>query len=165
MELSNRTLHWLNDEDCWVEIDWDDFLAFRELRTPFRALPGVAGGVHYFVVCVCGDGQTYNIIPHKDLVEPNGKIGDDNFYGWNREERENFNRLMVAREFKPGEQARLRQIQEKGGNAMYPPRESLYPLVRALPYPPAKESAAMCFLDAVASEKSRSQLERASAER
>jgi hypothetical protein len=67
--------------------------------------------------------------------------------------------LMVAREFKPGEEVRLRAIQEKGGNAMYPPRESLYPLVRALPFPPAKNSAALHFLDAVAAGKSRSRLE------
>jgi hypothetical protein len=156
---STRVLHWLPGENRWVEIDWDDFLAFREVTVPFRALPGVAGGVHYFVVCICDDGQTYNVIPHKYLVESNGKIGRDNFYGWNREEREDFSRLMLAREFKPHEEARLREIQEKGGNAMYPPRESLYPLVRALPFPPAKDSAAVHLLDAVAAGKSRSQLE------
>jgi hypothetical protein len=155
---STRVLHWLPEEDRWVEIDWDDFAAFREFLTPFRPLPGVAGGVHYFVVCICGDGQTYNIIPHKYLVEPNGKIGRDNFYGWNREEREDFNRLMLAREFKADEEARLRAIQEKGGPAMYPPRESLYPLVRALPFPPGKNTAVIRFLDAVAAGKSRSQL-------
>jgi hypothetical protein len=89
---STRALHWLPDENRWAEIDWDDFLAFREFMVPFRVLPGVGGGVHYFVVCICGDGQTYNIIPHKYLVEPSGKIGRDKFYGWNREEREDFNR-------------------------------------------------------------------------
>src|SRR5215472_8648132 len=131
-EHSTHALHWLPDENRWAGIDWDDFLAFRELSGPIRPLPGVAGGVHYFVVCICGEGQTFNIIPHKYLVEPNGKIGSDNFYGWNREEREDFNRLMVAREFKPGEEKRLRAIQEKGGSAMDPPHESLYQLVRAL---------------------------------
>jgi hypothetical protein len=156
---SMRALHWLPDENRWVEVDWDDFLAFREFVVPFRPLHGVAGGVHYFVVCVCDHAWTYNIIPHKYLVEPNGKIARDNFYGWNREEREDFKRLMVAREFKPGEEARLREIQEKGGNAMYPPRESLYSLVRALPFPPAKDSASVRFLDAVAANKSRMQLE------
>jgi hypothetical protein len=42
---------------------------------------------------------------------------------------------------------------------MYPPRESLYPLVRALPFPPGKDSAALRFLDAVAAGKSCNQLE------
>jgi hypothetical protein len=76
------------------------------LRVPravhaFRPLADVGSGVHYFVVCICAEEQTWNIIPHKYLVEPSGKLGADNFDGWNREEREDFNRLMVAREFKP----------------------------------------------------------------
>jgi len=100
----------------------------RELFVPFRPLSGVGGGVHYFVVCIVDDRQTVNIIPHKYLVEPNGKIGRDNFYGWNREEREDYNRLMLAGEFKPGDEARLQAIRAKGENAMDPPRESLYAL-------------------------------------
>jgi len=55
------------------EIGWDDFLAFRESFAAFKPLPGIAGGVHHFVVCVCGEGQTYNIIPHKYLIEPTGR--------------------------------------------------------------------------------------------
>ena len=54
---------------------------------------------------------------------------------------------MVAREFGPGEQERLRQIQAKGGPAMNPPREFFYPLVRALPFPPRANSAATDLLD------------------
>jgi hypothetical protein len=153
-----RVLHWRPEENCWVKIAWKDFCAFRALFEPFRPLAGVSAGVHYFVVCVCNDVQTWNIIAHKYLVEPSGKIGRDNFYGWNREEREDFDRLMVAREFKPGEEDRLRQIQVKGASAMYAPRESLYPLVRALPFPPRKESAATKFLDAVAAGTSRTEL-------
>jgi hypothetical protein len=154
-----RVLHWRPEENRWLEIDWDDFAAFRALFTPFRPLADVGPGVHYFVVCACGEEQTWNIIAHKYLVGPDGQIGRDNFYGWNREEREDFNRLMVAREFKPGEEERLRQIQAKGGFAMYPPRESLYPLVRALPFPPRKDSAATEFLDALAIGKSRTELQ------
>jgi len=144
-----HALHWRKEDNRWEEIRWDDFLAFREF-VPFKPLPGIAGGVHHFVVCVCGDGQTYNIIPHKYLVEPTGRIGRDNFYGWNREEREDFDRLMIAREHKPGEYERLREIQKKGGKAMYPPQESLYSLVLGLPFPPSKRCAAIDFLDRVA---------------
>jgi len=144
-----HALHWKPGKNRWEEVGWDDFLAFREFLTPFKPLPGVTSGIHHFVVCVCGEGQTYNIIPHKYLVEPSGKIGRDNFYGWNREEREDFNRLMIASEHKPGERERLREIQEKGGKAMYPPKESLYSLVLALPFPPSKECAAIDFPDRV----------------
>jgi hypothetical protein len=78
----NRALYWLPEEDRWEEIDWKAFLAFREWVVPFAPLPGVNGGVHYFVACICDDKKTYNIVGHKYLVEPNGKIGHDNFYGW-----------------------------------------------------------------------------------
>lgn len=145
-----HALHWRKEDNRWEEIEWDDFLAFRECFAPFKPLPGIAGGVHHFVVCVCGEGRTYNIIPHKYLVEPTGRIGRNNFYGWNREEREDFDRLMIAREHRPGEYERLREIQKKGGKAMYLPKESLYSLVLALPFPPSKQCAAIDFLDRVA---------------
>jgi hypothetical protein len=147
-----HALHWQPENNRWTEVGWDDFLAFRECFVPFKPLLGLTAGVHHFVVCVCGEGQTFNIIPHKYLVEPNGKIGRDNFYGWNREEREDFNRLMLASEHKHGEEERLREIQKKGGKAMYPPKESLYSLVLALPFPPTKDCAAMDFLDRVAAD-------------
>jgi hypothetical protein len=153
---SMYVLHWLPDENRWVEVGRDDFSALREMFVPFQPLPGLAWGVHYFVVCICNEGETVNIIPHKYLVEPSGRIGRDNFYGWNREEREEFNRLMLASELKPGDQEKLHVIQAKGGYAMYPPRDCLYPLVRALPYPPAKSSPAVRFLDEVGTGKGNS---------
>jgi hypothetical protein len=155
-------LHWRPDENRWAEIDWDDFLAFREWMVPFRPLPGVEAGIHYFAVCIFDDVQTWNLIPHKYLVAPSGKIGRDNFYGWNREERADYDRLMVAREYKPGDQERLYQIRDKAGDVMYPPRESLYALVRALPHPPRLDSGAMHFLDTVAAKPYQQRLERAS---
>jgi hypothetical protein len=116
---------------------------------PFAPLPGVAGGVYHFAVCVCDDKETLNIIPHKYLVEPDGKIGPDNFYGWTKEERDDYSRLMVARAEGPGDRERIKQIRDKAGMAMYPPKESVYPLVRALALPPSKGSAATEFLDTV----------------
>jgi|SRR6266478_5287722 hypothetical protein len=57
-----RVLHWRPEENRWLEIDWDDFAAFRALFTPFRPLADVGPGVHHFVVCACGEEQTWNII-------------------------------------------------------------------------------------------------------
>ena len=158
----NRALHWLPDEDRWEEIDWDAFLAFRESMVPFAPLPGVNGGIHHFVVCVCDDKKTYNIIGHKYLVEPGGKVGRDNFFGWNKEDREDYERLVVATKEEPGDRERLNEIRDKAGNAMYPPKASLYPLVRAVPLPPEKGSAAIDFFDAVAAGVSRAELSRRS---
>lgn len=152
-EDSMHVLHWLPDENRWIEVGKNDFSAFRELCVPFRPLPGVAGGVHYFIVCACDESETVNIIPHRYLVEPSGRIGRDNFSGWTREEREDFNRLMLTRELKPSDQEKLHATRAKGGHAMYPPRNSLYPLVHALPYPPARNSPATRFLDEVATGK------------
>lgn len=156
-----RALHWLPEKNRWEPIDWEAFMAFRAFNVPFEPPPGVTGGIHHFVVLVADEEQTFNIIPHKYLVEPTGQIGADNFYGWTREEREDYSRLMIAREFKIGEHERLRAIQEKAGNAMYPPKQSLYALAHALPVPPRENSAATRFLDAIAARRSRSELEQA----
>jgi hypothetical protein len=157
-----RVLRWVPEDNRWVEDDWDRFIAFREFMVPFAPLPSVAGGIYHFAVCVCDDEQVFNIIPHKYLVEPDGKIGADNFYGWTREERDDYSRLMVASKEKPGDRERLDAIRDKTGSAMYPPRESLYPLVRALPFVPVKGSAAYDFLDALAAGKSRSEMKQSS---
>jgi len=61
VELNNHVLHWRPEENRWVEIAWDDFCAFREFFTPFRPLADVGSGVHYFVVCICAEEQTWNI--------------------------------------------------------------------------------------------------------
>ncbi|WP_148287939.1 hypothetical protein [Rhodopseudomonas sp. B29] len=147
-------LRWSPEDNTWVSVEWNAFLAFREFMTPFAPLPGVSAGIHYFVVCIFDEERTLNIIPHKYLVEPTGRIGPDNFHGWNREERDDYSRLMIARVEAPGDRERLEAIRKKAGNAIYPPKVSLYPLVRALPFPPANGSAAMSFLDAVAQEAS-----------
>jgi hypothetical protein len=151
-----RVLRWVPEDNRWIEDAWDAFISFRAFMTPFAPLPNVAGGIHHFVVCVCDESQVFNIIPHKYLVEPGGKIGADNFYGWTREERDDYSRLMVASKEEAGDRERLNEIRDKAGNAMYPPREALYPLVRALPFVPIKGSAAYDFLDALAAGTPRS---------
>jgi hypothetical protein len=154
-------LHWLPDENRWEQITWKSWMAFRaDLGDAFVPLNGVSGGIHYFVACALDEKSTLNIIPHKYLIEPNGRIGPDNFNGWTREDRADYRRLMLAREELPGDRDRLREIQEKAGNVFYPPRESLYPLVHALPHPPTPDSAATLLLDAIIAGVTRSELAR-----
>ena len=155
-----HVLHWLPLENRWEHIPWSDWSSFRAIMEPFVPLKGIAGGLHYFAVCIKEEGATLNIIGHKYLIEPNGQIGNSNFYGWTKEERDDYQRLMLLREMTSEEEKRLRVIQDKGGNAMYPPRESLYALIHALPHPPAHGSAATLFLDAVIAGVSRSELEK-----
>ena len=137
--------HLVPNEERWVEIGWDDWSAFRAITKPFRPPPGILCGIHYFVTCACGKGKTFNIVPHKYLVEPSGRIGRDNFRGWNREEREDFRRLSLLWELTPEEKARSQALADRAVNAMAPPPESIGPLARALPFPPAKNSLAAQF--------------------
>jgi hypothetical protein len=152
-------LHWLPDKNRWEPITWAAWTAFRGMFEPFVAIKGILGGIHYFVVCVLDEDATVNIIPHKYLIQPNGQIGPDNFNGWTKEEREDYSRLMVAREEKPGDAERLDEIRNKAGNAFYPPKESLYALANALPNPPIPGNPATLFLDAVAAGTTRMELE------
>jgi hypothetical protein len=145
-----HVLCWVPEESRWTDVGWDDFIAFCAHFAPFAPLPGVAGGIYHFVVCVCAEGQTFNIVPHKYIVEPSGRIGADNFYGWTREERDDYGRLMLARKEEAGDSERLRAIRDKAKSAMYPPREAFYPLVRALPFALAEDSLASEFLDTLA---------------
>ena len=74
-------LHWLPQEDRWEAITWDAWSAFRGSLTPSIGLPGVLGGIHHFAVVVLDGTEPVNIIPHKYLIEPDGRIGRTNFGG------------------------------------------------------------------------------------
>jgi hypothetical protein len=94
---------------------------FRVDRAVIGAWPPNApanSGIHRFVARACDDKKTYNIIGHKYLIEPSGRIGRDNFYGWTKEDREDYDPLMVAWEEKPGDHERLNEIRDKAGNAI-----------------------------------------------
>ena len=146
-EDGQQVLHWLPGEDRWELIAWDPWMAFRAIMEPFMPLPGVSSGIHHFIVCIHDDGAPVNLIAHKYLIEPDGRIGADNFAGLTRDEREDLNRLMIVREYGPGDEERLNEIRGKMGNVHYPPPESFYALVRVLPKSPLPESLAARFLD------------------
>jgi hypothetical protein len=141
-----QVLHWLPDEDRWEFIIWSDFLNFRGMGEKAAALPGVSGGIHYFLVCIHDDGAPANLIAHKYLVQPDGSLGPDLFSGFTKEERADYGRLMVQLKMTPEEQQRVRSLQEKAGKVHYPPNESIYALMRALPKRPVKGSLAEGFL-------------------
>jgi hypothetical protein len=53
---------------------------FRELGSSFAPLPYVTLGEHHFVVRAVEDGRLYNIIPHRYLIDRDGRIADDRFF-------------------------------------------------------------------------------------
>jgi hypothetical protein len=145
-EEGQQALHWLSAEDRWELISWDAWSAFRAI-TPFASLPDVVGGIHYFIVCIHDDGVPINLIPHKYIIEPDGRIGSDNFAGLTRTERDDYSRILLVREYGPGDEERLNEIRGKMGTVNYPPPGSFYPLVRALPRIPQQGSLAARFLE------------------
>jgi hypothetical protein len=114
-------------------------MAFRALQAPAVGLPGVSGGIHYFIVCIHDDRVPINPIPHKYLIEPDGTIGHNNFAGLTRQERDDYGRLMIARKEGPGDRDRLNEIPRKMGKVYYPPKDSIYALMCVLPKSPPND--------------------------
>jgi hypothetical protein len=134
-------LHWVPSEDRWETITWATWMTFRGLSAEFVPLPNVRGGVHHFVVCAHDSRVPLNLIPHKYLIDPDGRIGNDNFAGLTREERTEYQRLMIAMEHAPGDQEQIEAIRAKM-DISDPPPDSYDALVRALPNLPRRGSAA-----------------------
>jgi hypothetical protein len=162
-ESGLQVLHWLSDEDRWEPIAWDDWLAFlgdwtpsveppgismsgsMSVLLPSVGLTGILGGIHYFVVCIHDRGAVVNIIPHKYLVESGGRFGTDNSVAFNRDDRENYLRVMYTEGASPADAARLAELRNKMIGAYDPPQSSLTALRRALPKPPKPGSLADRF--------------------
>jgi hypothetical protein len=140
-----QALHWLPEQDRWEAIAWDDWLAFRGVLAPSIGLPGLAAGIHHFAVCVHDDGVAINVLPHRYLIEPDGRIGSDN--GLSRAERRDYSRLLLAMQLSAQDKARLREIQHKQWRVHLPPPTSIPALRRALPKPPQPGSLAYRFFD------------------
>jgi hypothetical protein len=73
-EYPSQVLHWRPAEDRREPVSWDDWLQFRELKQPFIPLPGVKGGIHYFVVYIHDDSTPINLVPHKYLIDADGLL-------------------------------------------------------------------------------------------
>lgn len=146
-EEALKIFHWLPEKDEWEPIPSDAWTGFKGVLTPRTGLPGISGGVHHFVACVLdNDGTVVNLIPHKYLIDIDGKLGAANFEGLTKDEREEYWKLMTASEDTPEDQRRLDEIREKMGPAYQPPPESIEALKWSLPNRPKRGSAAERFL-------------------
>jgi hypothetical protein len=74
-----QVLHWR--DGAWHRIAWQDWMSFLELDATFAPLPYVTAGEHHFVVCVIEDGRLCNILPHRYLIDWDGRIADDRYFG------------------------------------------------------------------------------------
>jgi hypothetical protein len=74
-----QVLHWRDGD--WHLIAWDAWVNFLDRDVAFVPLPYVTAGNQYFVVCVVEDGRLYNILPHRYLIDGDGRIADDRYFG------------------------------------------------------------------------------------
>jgi hypothetical protein len=74
-----QVFHW---RGFWQYVPWEMWSRFRGLHGDgWTPLPGVGAGEHYFVVCATGNGRLFNIHPHRYLIDRDGKIVDDGYFG------------------------------------------------------------------------------------
>jgi len=78
-DYAMSVLRWC--DGAWHVIDWDDWANFRATLVPFAPLSGVTAGEHHFVVCVVEENRLRNIIPHRYLIDRDGRIADDRYFG------------------------------------------------------------------------------------
>jgi hypothetical protein len=79
LDEGHQVLHLRNG--AWHRIPWDSWAKFRDEGHSWAPLPYVTVGEHYFVVCVVDDGRLFNIIPHRYLIDNDGRIADDRYFG------------------------------------------------------------------------------------
>jgi hypothetical protein len=69
-------------DGAWHRVDWASWSRFRDvLKQGFAPLPHVGAGEHHFVVCVVRDGRLRNILPHRYLIDDEGRRIDDHYFG------------------------------------------------------------------------------------
>ena len=145
-ENNVKVLHWVPDKDCWEEILLSDWSQFRGILSTPVGLPGLSGGIHYFIYCIHDGGAAISLIPHKYMLEMDGTIGPDNFAGLTKAERDDYHRLILTLSFGPGDEKRLNELRNKMEGVNDPPANAYNALLRALPKPPATGSLAETFL-------------------
>jgi hypothetical protein len=130
-----RVLH-LRD-GTWHRIDWASWSKFRDtLKQGFVPLPHVAAGEHHFVVCVIDDGRLRNIIPHRYLIDRDGRIADDRYFGvLSDDEIERFEALTLQPTMTEAEQCTFDALRERVWRSMLPPAEAGRKLTRIAALP------------------------------
>jgi hypothetical protein len=108
------------------------------------------------VVCVVEDGRLYNIIPHRYLIDRDGRIADDRFFGVLSEaEIERYRALNKRRYEYPeahpltkDEQTEFDAIRDRLWRSWLPPAEAVRDLTRAAVALPDENDAAWNVLEA-----------------
>jgi hypothetical protein len=143
-------------DGTWHKVPWDRWLAFRGIGNEFKALPNVVAGEHYFVVCVVEDGRLFNILPHRYLIDSDGHIADDHYFGvLTADEIVQFKALNKRHYEYPqtqpltaAEQQIFESLRERLWRSWLPPAEAVRELTRAATALPDENDAAWHVLEA-----------------
>src|SRR5260221_11741064 len=138
LDEGQQVLHWRGG--AWHRIAWEDWSNFRDvLGGSFAPLPNVTAGEHHFVVCIVEDGRLYNIIPHRYLIDRDGRIADDRYFGVLSDGDIERYRALTERHYEfpeahpltKEEQAEFNAIRDRLWRSWLPPVEAVRELTRA----------------------------------
>jgi hypothetical protein len=155
LDEGQQVLHWR--DGAWHRIAWDNWSNFRDvLGNSFAPLPYVTAGEHHFVVCVVEDGRLYNIIPHRYLIDRDGRIADDRYFGvLSDAEIERYEALNKqhyeypeAHPLNDEERREFDAIRDRLWRSWLPPVEAVRDLTRAAVALPDENDAAWKVLEA-----------------
>jgi hypothetical protein len=156
LDEGQQVLHWRQDE--WHRIPWAQWMSFRAdfADTPFVPLPDVTAGEHYFVVCAVEDGRLFNIIPHRCLIDGDGRIADDGYFGVLSDEEIKHYKALNKRHYEYPQTSPLNKAEEETFEALrsrlwrswLPPVEAVRKLTRAATALPDETDAAWHVLEA-----------------
>ena len=154
LDEGQQVLHWRGG--AWYGIAWQDWSNFRATSAPFVPLPYVTAGEHHFVVCIVEDGRLYNIIPHRYLIDRDGHIADDRYFGVLSDAEiecyESLNKRHYeypqAHLLNDEEQREFDAIRDRLWRSRLPPVEAVRELTRAAVALPDENDAAWNVLEA-----------------
>jgi hypothetical protein len=159
-----QVLHWR--AGAWHRTAWQDWMSFREPGASFTPLPYVTAGEHHFVVCIVEDGRLHNIIPHRYLIDHDGCIADDRYFGVLSDGESARYRALNGRHYEypqahplnDEEQREFDAIRVRLWRSYLPPVEAVRELTRATVALPDENDAAWKVLEACAMSRGRSGL-------
>jgi len=155
LDEGEQVLHW--HSGAWHRIAWDDWSSFRDvMHDSFAPLPYVTAGEHHFVVCIVEDGRLYNILPHRYLIDRDGRIADDRYFGVLSDGEIERYEALNKRHYKypqthplnDDEQREFEAIRERLWRSWLPPVEAVRELTRAAVALPDENDAAWKVLEA-----------------
>jgi len=143
-------------DGAWHCIAWQDWMSFRELDAPFVPLPHVTAGEHRFVVCIVEDGRLHNIIPHRYMIDRDGRIANDHYFGVlsdfeikrYRALKKRLKPCQKAHPLNTDEQTELNSMRDRLWRSRLPPAEAARELTRVTAALPDANDAAWHVLEA-----------------